>query len=251
MMIGLGVYKLSPIIFFTSDVKIQENNQQAPVSTINKIIQDDKEMVLEVEMKTENVIEEKELFTYCIVPEHIQQKMMNVSFKEESPVSMEQLRYVQVTYWGFDNQAHSGEMIIHEKLAEEVTLIFKELYQNHFSIEKMKLIDEYGASDERSMEDNNTSAYCCREITGKKGVFSNHSYGIAIDINPVQNPYIKGDIVLPEEGEMYVDRQKIEKGKIIKNDICYKAFISRGWMWGGDWSSPKDYQHFEKSIPLE
>jgi hypothetical protein len=178
-------------------------------------------------------------------------RIVGVSWQENTPVKLEELSYVNVTYWGFDDTEHIGEMIVHEKLAQEVIDIFKELYEAKFPIEKIKLIDEYDADDNLSMADNNSYAFCSREVTGKKGKFSNHSYGIAIDINPVQNPYVKGDIVLPEEGNNYLNREDIRKGMIIKGDMCYNAFKSRGWTWGGEWKSLKDYQHFEKEIDFK
>ncbi|WP_352418927.1 M15 family metallopeptidase [Proteiniborus sp.] len=188
------------------------------------------------------------VFKYSNISDEIKEKMIRVSWKEDSPVKLEDLAYINVTYWGFDNAEHVGEMIVHEKLALEVLEIFKELYEARFSIEKIVLIDEYDANDDLSMADNNTSAFCSREVTGKKGVFSEHSYGVAIDINPIQNPYIKGDIVLPEEGSFYLDRNNVRKGMITKGDVCYNAFKNRGWVWGGEWNTLKDYQHFQKKI---
>jgi hypothetical protein len=126
--------------------------------------------------------------------------------------------------------------------------IFKELFEARFPIEKIRLIDEYEANDNKSMADNNTSSFCFREIDGKPGKLSKHSYGVAIDINPVQNPYVYMDKVSPEAGREYLDRSKVTKGMIVKDDVCYKAFINRGWTWGGDWKNEKDYQHFQKSL---
>lgn len=171
-----------------------------------------------------------------------------VSFKENDKVELNDLRLVEVRHYGFDDNIHSGELIVHKKVAEEVCDIFEELLQAEFPIEKIRLIDEYGADDDLSMEDNNSSALCVRYITGTGNVFSNHSYGIAIDINPIQNPYVRGDTVLPPEGEDYLDRSQNKKGMIRPGDACYTAFKSRGWTWGGDWRSLKDYMHFEKSI---
>lgn len=191
------------------------------------------------------------VFKQSSISDEIAEKIKGVSWKEESPVKLEDLAYINITYWGFDDKEHIGEMIVHKKLAEEIIDIFKDLYDAKFPIEKIRLIDEYDANDDLSMADNNTSAFCSREVTGSKGVFSMHSYGIAIDINPVQNPYVKGDIVLPKQGREYLDRDNVRKGMIVKGDVCYNAFVSRGWTWGGDWNSLKDYQHFEKEINLD
>ena len=122
--------------------------------------------------------------------------------------------------------------------------IFKELYEEKYPIEKIRLIDEYDAIDEKSMEDNNTSAFCYRVIEGTNKL-SNHAKGCAIDINPLQNPQVINGIAYPKKAEQYVDRTLSMKGMIKKGDSIYKAFIKRGWSWGGDWKNP-DYQHFEK-----
>ncbi len=119
--------------------------------------------------------------------------------------------------------------------------------ENNNPIEKMKLIDDYGANDEASMKDNNTSAFCYRVVANTKKL-SNHSKGASIDINPLYNPYISGKIISPANAKKYTDRNINEKGVIKKEDDLYNAFIKRGWTWGGEWKSKKDYQHFEKEI---
>ncbi|WP_129598357.1 M15 family metallopeptidase [Anaerophilus nitritogenes] len=209
------------------------------------------------EYNGENIIEEKNSiedihqFTYEPLPDFIKQKIQGISWKENPFVSLDDLAYVKICYVGFDDQDHQGELIVHKKVAKEVVEIFEELYKAKFPIEKIKLIDKYGASDELSMQDNNTSAFCFREVTGSSKNLSKHSYGIAIDINPIQNPYIKGKKISPLQGKQYINRLNMQKGMIFKNDVCYNAFKSRGWTWGGDWKSLKDYQHFEKNISLK
>jgi len=133
-------------------------------------------------------------------------------------------------------------------VAIEVVEIFREIYKAKFPIAKMKLIDDYGANDDLSMADNNTSAFCVRSAQGYDDKYSKHSYGVAIDINPVQNPYVKGEIILPKSGESYLDRQKVRKGMIVEDHVVYRAFIKRGWIWGGKWQGLQDYQHFEKDF---
>jgi hypothetical protein len=126
-----------------------------------------------------------------------------------------------------------------------VVSVFHELYDQDFPIARMQLVDDYQGSDDLSMEANNTSAFNCREVTGRPGVWSQHSYGGAIDINPVQNPYISsGGTVLPPAGVDYVDRSKDAPGMIHAGDCTVQAFADIGWYWGGAWTSPKDYQHF-------
>jgi len=184
------------------------------------------------------------------IPIDIVKKILEISYKPEC-IDIEDLSYLKIVHWGFDNTLHIGEMIVNKKLADEIIAIFTELLQAKFPIEKIRLIDEYDADDDKSMADNNSSALCCRPITGKKK-FSKHSYGIAIDINPIQNPYVKKskNIVLPPEGKKYIDRSKTQKGMILKDDPCYTAFTKRGWIWGGDWDplTRVDYQHFEKDL---
>lgn len=187
------------------------------------------------------------IFTSQQLPDEIIHKIKDVSWKTEAAVALEDLSYITVTYWGFDEQEHIGELILHRKVAEEIVDIFKELYEAKFPIEKIKLIDEYNADDNLSMQDNNTSAFCFRNIEGSNTI-SLHGYGVAIDINPVQNPYVRGEKVVPLEGKNYLNRSDIRKGMILKGDSCYNAFINRGWTWGGDWKGLCDYQHFEKDI---
>lgn len=178
---------------------------------------------------------------------------MTHSWNNNNPVPMEDLRYIIVKHWGFDYKTYEGELIVHRDVAIELLEIFNELFQLHYPIEKIRLIDEYQGRDDLSMEDNNSSAFCSRVITGSSTMFSSHSYGLAVDINPLQNPYVREDLVLPKGSELYLDRELRHLGMIKENDHCYNAFIRRGWLWGGDWrtlsnASPekRDYQHFAK-----
>lgn len=185
-------------------------------------------------------------FEYHPIDKVVEKRIKGISWKQNNTVKLSDLCYVKVTYWGFDEKPHIGELIVDKDLGQEVVEIFQELYDAKFPIEKIKLIDEYNAVDIKSMEDNNTSAFCYREVEGKPGKLSKHSYGIAIDINPLQNPYVYKKKISPAAGKAYVDRSNVSKGMIIKNDVCYKAFTSRGWTWGGNWKYEKDYQHFQK-----
>ncbi len=183
------------------------------------------------------------------IPEDIQKIMQKYTWKPDCPVPLIELKYLSLSFYGFDNNIHIGHLIVHKDVAIEVVIIFKELFEKKFSVEKMKLMDEYKGDDTTSMTENNTSAFNCRSVTGKPGVYSVHSYGRAIDINPKINPYVKGNLVLPENGKSYVDRTITSPGLIKINDFTYNAFIKNGWIWGGSWVSLKDYQHFEKPIP--
>ncbi len=184
------------------------------------------------------------------IPQEVKELMQGRSYKEGCPVALEDLRYITVLHWDYEGMVQTGHMVVHYKLAEELVDIFKELYNEMFPIERMEVVDLYEADDERSMSANNSSCFCCRENTTYPGVFSNHSYGIAIDINPLVNPYVKGERVLPEGGRAYVDRSVAYKGGITDDpdNVCYRAFTSRGYEWGGSWPDRQDYQHFSKQI---
>ena len=164
------------------------------------------------------------------------------------PVPISGLAYLKLKYWGYDNKEHIGELIVNKSLAKEVVEIFTELYKIKFPIEQMRLIHEFKNDDDASMEANNTSAFNCRAITGKPGIFSQHSYGNAIDINPFTNPYVKQSkqLILPKGAEKFADRNTDAQGKITKDSQVYKLFTDRGWDWGGNWHDLQDYQHFEK-----
>lgn len=183
--------------------------------------------------------------------EKTKKRISGISWREGSPVKLDELSYIKVAYWGFDEKEHFGELIVNKIVAQEIADIFKELYDNKFPIEKVRLVDEYESDDSKSMEDNNTSAFNFREVEGKPGILSKHAFGLAIDINPVQNPYIYKGELSPISGKAYMNRNTLKKGMIVENDICYKAFIKRGWQWGGSWKNEKDYQHFQKNVDSE
>ena len=171
------------------------------------------------------------------------------SYKDNPTITYEDLRYIRVLHFDFMGQVRIGELIVHKDISDDIVDIFHELYEAKYPIEKMVLIDEYNGDDNSSMADNNTSAFNYREITGSS-TLSKHSMGLAIDINPLYNPYVKAkdDIItiLPKEGEDYIDRTMPNEYYIYKDDVCYEAFMKRGFTWGGSWNSLKDYQHFEK-----
>jgi len=189
----------------------------------------------------------KSKFTINKIDDIIYNRINKSSYHENNYIKIDDLRYLEITYWGYDNKKHIGELIVHQLVANDVIDIFKELYSEKFLINEVVLIDNYEADDEFSMNANNTSAFNYRIATGSTKL-SNHAYGLAIDINPMQNPYIYGENILPIESAAYIDRSNYQAGMIIKNDVCYNAFTTRGWKWGGNWTSIKDYQHFEITI---
>lgn len=177
------------------------------------------------------------------------------SYKTYCTVPREDLRYIKVLHYGFDGQVLVGELMVNYLLEEDMTSIFQELFENHYQIEKMHLIDDYGADDDLSCLDNNTSCFNYRLVTGGS-TLSNHATGCAIDINPVNNPYVTYDssgepYVVDDKAVPYLDRTNPEAGAmhmITHDDLCYRLFTERGYTWGGDWSNPVDYQHFEKKV---
>ena len=170
------------------------------------------------------------------------------SFSKNCTLPREDLRYIHVLHVDINNQKHKGEMICNKYIAETLIKIFKKLYEEKYPIEKMNLIDEYNADDERAMEDNDSSCFNFRFIAYTTKI-SKHGLGLAVDINTLYNPYIKTvdnkTIIQPITAANYTDRNKSFNYKIEKDDICYKLFIENGFQWGGDWVDRKDYQHFE------
>lgn len=190
------------------------------------------------------------LFTVNVISQEIIQRITGISYVENPNISLDELRYLRLLYYGFDGNTYVGEMIVNEQIAEEVTSIFRRLYEEKYPIEQMVLIDDYQGEDEASMDANNTTAFNYRTVAGSSKL-SNHSYGMAIDLNPKYNPYVKektdGTLFCqPALGAEYADRDASFEHKITREDLACKLFLEAGFTWGGDWNSVKDYQHFEK-----
>jgi hypothetical protein len=181
------------------------------------------------------------------LPHGVRAWMNGVSWHPGCPVHLRALRLVTLRYWGFDRQAHRGRLVVHRDVAEKVVGIFRRLYQASFPIRQMRLVDYYGADDRTSMEHDNTSAFNCRWRAGQPGVWSQHAYGRAIDVNPVENPYVWSGGVSPWNGAPFVDRSHRRRGMIFHGDAVWRVFRDRSWEWGGDWTSVKDYQHFSRN----
>lgn len=191
-------------------------------------------------------------FYYTVLTEDIKERITGKSYPDtEDPlqISYEDLAYVHVLHYDFQAQIQEGELICNQTIAQDLVEIFQELYESQYPIEKICLIDEYDADDEASMADNNTSCFNYRTVSGRTKL-SNHSYGYAIDINPLYNPYVRtrnGEVLIsPDNAVPYADRDTDFPHKIDKNDLCYRLFMEHGFDWGGAWKSSKDYQHFEK-----
>lgn len=204
--------------------------------------------IVDAELLSEE--ERKALFYAEEISEEVALRINGCSYKENENISLDELSYVRVLHVGFDGRTHIGELIVNDKISEDIVDIMQSLYAAEYPIEKIVLVDEYGGDDDLSMEANNTSAFNYRTIQGTDRL-SNHSYGLAIDINPLYNPYVTtasdGSISCDlAGGANFVDREKSFPYKIDHEDLCYKLFIAHGFTWGGDWNSKKDYQHFEK-----
>lgn len=183
------------------------------------------------------------------IPSPIAEKMRHYTWRPGCPVPISDLRYLRLPYWGFDHQAHQGVLIVNAKLAKQVVTIFVALYRHHFPIERMQPMYLFKGNDELAMEHNNTSSFNCRPVAGRTSGFSQHAYGMAIDINTRINPYIKGKVLLPKNAKPYINRKVLQAGMIGKDTYIYRLFMQHGWQWGGNWHSLKDYQHFQKPLP--
>jgi D-alanyl-D-alanine carboxypeptidase len=174
----------------------------------------------------------------------VEDKIVGSSWREGCPVGLEKLRLLRVRHWGFDGDVHNGRLVVHRGHDREVLRVFRRLFRKRFAIRRIKLIDRYGADDHRSMNADNTSGFNCRYVAGTTR-WSMHAYGKAIDINPIENPYVTSSgHVSPPAGEQYADRSRNAKGMIHSGDLVVRAFRRIGWKWGGNWDWPRDYQHF-------
>ena len=169
---------------------------------------------------------------------------MSASWRPGCPVPLADLRLLTLNHWGFDGRPHQGELVIAAQYAEQIASVFRRFFDARFPIESMRLVDEFGGDDNRSMAANNTSAFNCRAATGSTR-WSEHAYGRAVDINPIQNPYVtRSGAVLPPEGVDHTTREPTTSGLITADGPVVAAFEDIHWEWGGKWSSDKDYQHF-------
>jgi len=199
------------------------------------------------------ITESKQGATINNITPAIQARIVGKTWRDTCPIPLTDLRYLTIPYWGYDDQEHLGEMIVHKDVAQEVMEIFQELFEAKFPIETMRLIDDYfepnkttGEIDDISMMHNNTSSFFFRFI-GKTSIVSEHGLGTAIDINPRVNPFVRGDFVSPSTSKPFSNRAiKGVKGFLTEDCVCVKAFTKRGWHWAGTWKKAQDYQHFCK-----
>jgi hypothetical protein len=170
------------------------------------------------------------------------------SWHSGCPVAPSGLRRVRLSYWGFDGQAHTGALILNESAVRDVVVVFRRLYGARFPLRRMRPIDAYGGNDERSLAADNTSAFNCRYVVGPgPRRWSQHAYGLAVDVNPVENPYLEGGRVHPRAGRAYLNRSKVRPGMAVRGGLLVRAFAAVGWQWGGRWRGTPDYQHFSST----
>jgi hypothetical protein len=170
------------------------------------------------------------------------------SWRPGCPVGPDQLRSVRLAFWGFDGRAHTGSLVVHATVTDAVTRVFRSLFEGRFPIRRMDPVDAFDGSDPASMAADNTSAFNCRNaVTTGPPSWSVHAYGKAIDVNPVENPYLEGGGVQPPAGSGYIDRADVRPGMAAPAGPLVTAFVAAGWQWGGRWSSSPDYQHFSST----
>jgi hypothetical protein len=165
------------------------------------------------------------------------------TWQEDCPVTIDELRYLTMSFWGFDGRPHTGEMIVNASIADEVVGVFEQLFEARYPIEEMRIATRDDLDAPPTGDGNMTTSFVCRDVVGGNE-FSQHAFGLAVDINPFQNPYIKGDVVLPELATSYTDRSVVKPGMHVEEGPAVAAFDEIGWGWGGRWRTLKDFQHF-------
>ena len=175
------------------------------------------------------------------LPDHLESQVRRSTWRSGCPVDPSELALAEVVFVDFEGVERWGMLVVHAEHAEDVTRAFGDLYDRDFPIARIEPIERYGGDDDASMAANNTSAFNCRFVSGTSR-FSEHAYGWAIDINPIQNPHVRGNTVLPSEGQAYLDRDDVRPGMLVRPGAV-EAFDDIGWGWGGDWNTLKDYQH--------
>jgi hypothetical protein len=169
------------------------------------------------------------------------------SWRPGCPVPPAELRRLRLSYWGFDGRRHLGELVVRNRVTPDVVRVFRVLYRERFPIRRLDPLERYRGDDDASMAADNTSGFNCRAaVASGPRHWSEHAYGEAIDVNPVENPYLQGGRVLPPAGKPFVDRTP-RRGMAVPGGILVRAFDAIGWGWGGRWTSSKDYQHFSRS----
>jgi hypothetical protein len=173
-------------------------------------------------------------------------RMTGVSWRPGCPVHLRDLRLLRMSHRRFDGTVGQGRLVVHRDVARAVLSVFRRLYQAGFPLRRVVPVDAYGGSDFRSIEADNTSAFNCRTVEGTTR-WSEHAYGRAIDVNPIENPYVSGGSTSHRASVRYLDRSRRRPGMAVEGGTLVRAFDAVGWGWGGRWSSVRDYQHFSRS----
>ena len=168
------------------------------------------------------------------------------TWKRGCPVAKSELGYVTASFWGFDRERHTGELIVHRSVARDAVSVFRALYREKWPIEEMRVTSRPELDAPPTGDGNNTSAFVCRPAR-QSTEWSEHAHGLAIDVNPFHNPYVRDGVVLPELAIAYRNREWRRPGMIREGDVVTRAFARIGWGWGGNWSSAKDWMHFSRS----
>jgi hypothetical protein len=179
------------------------------------------------------------------IPADVEARMRGISYPDDAEIPLSDLRYLRLSYVDFDGNEQVGELVCNKTIAEDLVSIFRDLYEARYPIRSIRLIDDFSGDDEASMAADNTSCFNYRKKTGMREL-SKHALGLAVDINPFENPYVRPSRVRPAGASAFADRTRDFPHKIDKEDLCYKLFRARGFAWGGTWRSVQDYQHFEK-----
>ena len=185
------------------------------------------------------------VFVSMNIPAEVEARMRGVSYPANAAISLGDLRYLQLSYVGFDGKARVGEMVCNKSVADDLLSIFRALYEARYPIRSIRLVDDFGGDDEASMEADNTSCFNYRTVSGGRKL-SKHAYGLAVDVNPLENPYVRGGTVRPSGAAPFAARGLAFPHKIDGTDLCFRLFRAHGFAWGGNWHTLKDYQHFER-----
>jgi len=168
------------------------------------------------------------------------------SWSEDCPVTLDDLAYVTVSHYGFDGEYHTGELLVNAAVAEDIVQVFRTLHEARFPIEEMRVVRAEEIDAPPTGDGNDTTSFVCRPAVGSDGGWSWHAFGLAVDVNPFHNPYLKGDLVLPELASSYTDRDRELPGMVLPDGVVVEAFNEIGWQWGGTWHSLKDWMHFSR-----
>jgi len=182
-------------------------------------------------------------FSHTVSP--VTKAQLPHSWRSGCPVGPARLRRVRLSYWGFDGARHNGAVVVNADAVVDLVRVFSRLYAARFPIRRMRPIDAYGGNDERSLAADNTAAFNCRYAVGPgPRRWSVHAYGLAIDVDPVENPYVLNGRVHPRAGRAYLNRSRVRPGMAVPGGLLVRSFAGVGWQWGGRWTGSPDYQHF-------